>query len=133
MEQQTGIIVEHVYKSFGKEHVLKDVNLTIPAGQIYGVVGNNGSGKTVLMKCICGFMKPDSGNIFVNGEQVGKECDFPDRLGVIIETPGFLPNLSGFQNLKILASLKGRIGKEEIIETLERVGLNPGMLSLIHI
>lgn len=76
MEQQTGIIVEHVYKSFGKEHVLKDVNLTIPAGQIYGVVGNNGSGKTVLMKCICGFMKPDSGNIFVNGEQVGKEGVF---------------------------------------------------------
>lgn len=127
MEQQTGIIVEHVYKSFGKEHVLKDVNLTIPTGQIYGVVGNNGSGKTVLMKCICGFMKPDSGNIVVNGERVGKECDFPDGLGVIIETPGFLPNLSGFQNLKILASLKGRIGKEEIIQTLGRVGLNPNM------
>lgn len=127
MEQQTGIIVEHVYKSFGKEHVLKDVNLTIPTGQIYGVVGNNGSGKTVLMKCICGFMKPDSGNIVVNGERVGKECDFPDGLGVIIETPGFLPNLSGFQNLKILASLKGRIGKEEIIQTLGRVGLNLNM------
>ena len=127
MEQQTGIIVEHVYKSFGKEHVLKDVNLTIPTGQIYGVVGNNGSGKTVLMKCICGFMKPDSGNIVVNGERVGKECDFPDGLGVIIETPGVLPNLSGFQNLKILASLKGRIGKEEIIQTLGRVGLNPNM------
>lgn len=127
MEKQSGIIVEHVYKSFGKEHVLKDVSLTIPPGRIFGVVGNNGSGKTVLMKCICGFMKPDSGNIVVNGEQVGKDCDFPDGLGVIIETPGFLPNLSGFQNLKILASLKARIGKEEIRNTLERVGLNPGM------
>lgn len=127
MEQQTGIIVEHVYKSFGKEHVLKDVNLTIPPGEIYGVVGNNGSGKTVLMKCICGFMKPDSGNIVVNGQRVGKDCDFPDRLGVIIETPGFLPNLSGFKNLKILASLKARIGREEIIKTLEQVGLNPKM------
>ena len=72
-------------------------------------------------------MKPDSGNIIVNGEQVGKDCDFPDGLGVIIETPGFLPGLSGFQNLKILASLKARIGKEEIMKTLERVGLNPGM------
>ena len=72
-------------------------------------------------------MKPDSGNIVVNGEQVGKDCDFPDGLGVIIETPGFLPGLSGFQNLKILASLKGRIGKEEITKTLERVGLDPGM------
>ncbi len=127
MEKQSGIIVEHVYKSFGKEHVLKNVSLTIPPGRIFGVVGNNGSGKTVLMKCICGFMKPDSGNIVVNGEQVGKDCDFPDGLGVIIETPGFLPNLSGFQNLKILASLKARIGKEEIRNTLERVGLNPGM------
>lgn len=127
MERQVGISVEHVYKSFGKEHVLKDVNLMIPPGRIFGVVGNNGSGKTVLMKCICGFMKPDSGNIIVNGEQVGKDCDFPDGLGVIIETPGFLPGLSGFQNLKILASLKARIGKEEIMKTLERVGLNPGM------
>ena len=127
MEKQSGIIVEHVYKSFGKEHVLKNVSLTIPPGRIFGVVGNNGSGKTVLMKCICGFMKPDSGNIVVNGEQVGKDCDFPDGLGVIIETPGFLPNLSGFQNLKILASWKARIGKEEIRNTLERVGLNPGM------
>lgn len=122
-----GIVVEHVSKSFGKETVLKDVNLVIPPGRICGVAGNNGSGKTVLMKCICGFMRPDGGRIFVNGVQVGKECDFPDGLGVIIETPGFLPNISGYRNLKILAALKGRIGKEEIVETLRRVGLNPAM------
>lgn len=127
MEMQTGIVVEHVSKAFGKEQVLKDVNLTIPAGKIYGVVGNNGSGKTVLMKCICGFLKPDGGRIFVNGQQVGKECDFPDGLGVIIETPGFLPNISGYENLKILASLKARIGKKEITETIRRVGLDPSM------
>ena len=127
MEQQAGIIVEHVYKAFGKEQVLKDVSLTIPPGKIFGVVGNNGSGKTVLMKCICGFMRPDAGRILVNGSLVGKECDFPDGLGVIIETPGFLPNLSGFQNLKILASLKGRIGKNEISEALKMVGLKPDM------
>lgn len=96
-------------------------------GKIYGVVGNNGSGKTVLMKCICGFMHPDKGQIYVGGSRVGKECDFPDKLGVIIETPGFLPALSGYKNLKILADLKGRIGKNEIIETLQRVGLNPKM------
>lgn len=127
MEKETGIVVEHVSKSFGKEHVLKDVNLQIPAGKIYGVVGNNGSGKTVLMKCICGFMRPDCGRITVNGKWVGKECDFPDKLGVIIETPGFLPNISGYQNLKILASLKARIGRREILETLEKVGLDPKM------
>ena len=112
-ERKHGIVVEHVYKSFGKEHVLVDVNLEIPPGKIYGVVGNNGSGKTVLMKCICGFMHPDKGQIHVGGSRVGKECDFPDKLGVIIETPGFLPALSGYKN--------------EIIETLQRVGLNPKM------
>lgn len=127
MEIQTGIVVEHVSKAFGKEQVLKDVNLTIPSGYICGIVGNNGSGKTVLMKCICGFLHPDSGRIFVNEKQVGKDCDFPDSLGVIIETPGFIPNLSGYQNLKILAALKARIGKNEIMETLKRVGLSPAM------
>lgn len=127
MEGNTGIQVDHVYKSFGKEKVLIDVNFSIPPGSIYGVVGNNGSGKTVLMKCICGFMKCDRGKIVVNGRQVGKEVDFPDRLGVIIETPGFIPNLTGYKNLKILAALKGRIGKSEIRETLQRVGLDPDM------
>lgn len=127
MKEQKGIQVIHVYKSFGKETVLKDVSFTIPPGSIYGVVGNNGSGKTVLMKCICGFMKCDRGRILVGGRQVGKEVDFPDRLGVIIETPGFIPNLSGFKNLKILASLKGRITKKEIRETIRRVGLDSDM------
>nr|WP_291234072.1 ABC transporter ATP-binding protein [Frisingicoccus sp.] len=127
MDAMSGIIVEHVYKSFGMEQILTDVNLKISAGKIFGIVGNNGSGKTVLMKCICGFLQPDSGIIRVNGKIVGKECDFPEDLGVIIETPGFLPNLTGYQNLKILASLKGIIGKEEIREVLLRVGLDPDM------
>ena len=127
MKEQVGIEVKEVYKAFGKEQVLKNINFSIPSGSIYGVVGNNGSGKTVLMKCICGFMKCDRGAILVNGKLVGKEVDFPDQLGVIIETPGFIPNLSGYKNLKILAALKGRIGKPEIRETLNRVGLNPDM------
>lgn len=127
MDEMSGIIVEHVYKSFGMEQILTDVNLKISAGKIFGIVGNNGSGKTVLMKCICGFLQPDSGIIRVNGKIVGKECDFPEDLGVIIETPGFLPNLTGYQNLKILASLKGIIGKKEIREVLLRVGLDPDM------
>lgn len=122
-----GIIVEHVYKSFGKEDVLVDVNLTISPGSIVGVVGNNGCGKTVLMKCICGFMKPDRGTISVGGKRVGKDCDFPDSLGIIIETPGFIPDMSGYRNLKTLASLKGLIGKKEIKAVLEKVGLAPNM------
>ncbi|WP_347993818.1 ATP-binding cassette domain-containing protein [uncultured Eubacterium sp.] len=127
MEENKGILVEHVYKAFGKEKVLEDVNMKIAPGHIYGVVGNNGSGKTVLMKCICGFLKPDSGSIYVNEQRVGKDCDFPESVGIIIETPGFLPNTTGYGNLKILAGLKGKIGKKEIRETLERVGLDPDM------
>lgn len=127
MEQNMGIEVKNVYKSFGKEAVLTDVSLSIPPGTICGITGNNGSGKTVLMKCICGFLKCDKGSILVNGRQVGRECDFPDELGVIIETPGFILNLSGYRNLKILAALKGRIGKKEIKEALRRTGLDPEM------
>ena len=125
IDTKVGIVVIGVNKSFGKEKVLRDVKLIIPSGKIYGVVGNNGSGKTVLMKCICGFMLPDSGKIYVGGQQVGRDCDFPDSLGIIIETPGFLPYLTGYQNLKILASLKAKIGKKEIIDALEKVGLKP--------
>lgn len=122
--EHKGIIVENVYKSFGKETVLTDVNLSIPPGSIVGVVGNNGSGKTVLMKCICGFLRPDRGSVTVNGVRVGKDRDFPDSLGIIIETPGFIPNMSGYRNLKTLAALRGLIGKKEILEVLERVGLS---------
>ena len=127
MGKSVGIEVSHVYKAFGKEQVLNDVSFSIAPKNIYGVVGNNGSGKTVLMKCICGFMKCDRGKILVNGREVGREVDFPDRLGVIIETPGFIPSLSGYRNLKILAALKGRIGKTEIRDTMRRVGLDPDM------
>lgn len=120
-----GIVVEHLNKSFGRQEVLSDVNFSIEPGKSLGVVGNNGSGKTVLMKCICGFIKPDSGTIYVDGFRIGKDVDFPKDLGVIIETPGFIPYLTGYQNLKILASLKGKIEKKEIKEAMIRVGLNP--------
>lgn len=120
---ETGILVEHVFKSFGKETVLTDVSLSVSPGEIVGVVGSNGSGKTVLMKCICGFLRPDQGSVTVNGSRVGRDRDFPDSLGIIIETPGFIPNRSGYRNLKILAALKGKIGKKEILNVLERVGL----------
>lgn len=122
-----GIIAEHVYKSFGKENVLEDVSITVPPGHIVGVVGNNGCGKTVLMKCICGFMRPESGTIRVGGKRVGKDCDFPDSLGIIIETPGFIPDMSGYRNLSVLASLRGMIGKREVKKVLEKVGLAANM------
>ena len=116
-----------VNKYFGEEHVLKDVSHTFEKGKIHGIVGNNGSGKTVLMKCICGFLKPDSGVIYVNHKQVGKETDFPEDIGIIIETPGFLPHLSGTQNLKIRASLQKKANALTIRTVLEQVGLDPDM------
>jgi ABC-2 type transport system ATP-binding protein len=110
---------------FGQDTVLKGINRNFEAGKIHGVVGNNGSGKTVMFKCICGFLQPTKGKVFVNGKQIGKDIDFPDDIGLIIETPGFLPQLSGFKNLEILASLKRKIRLKEIADTIRRVGLDP--------
>ncbi len=121
------IEINHANKAFGEEHVLKDVSHSFEKGKIHGIVGNNGSGKTVLMKCICGFLKPDSGTIFVNNEEVGRDRDFPEDIGIIIETPGFLPHLSGKQNLKILASLQRKANDYTIRAVLEQVGLDPDM------
>ena len=121
------IRVEDVYKRFGTDTVLKDVSRSFERGRIHGIVGNNGSGKTVLMKCICGFLIPDSGSITVNGERVGVDVDFPRDMGLIIETPGFLPNMTGVKNLEILASLNKKIGLEEIAAAIRRVGLDPLM------
>lgn len=121
------IEVRGVNKSFGDEHVLKDVTHSFEAGKIHGIVGNNGSGKTVLMKCICGFLRPDRGEIYVDHVLVGGERDFPENIGIIIETPGFLPGLSGTQNLKILASLQKKANAHTIRGVLEQVGLDPDM------
>jgi ABC-2 type transport system ATP-binding protein len=121
------ISVQNVTKRFGEETVLKNVTHDFEEGRIHGIVGNNGSGKTVLMKCICGFLIPTSGKIFVNYKQVGKDCDFPEDIGIIIETPGFLPGLSGMKNLQILASLRRKINDDTIRSTIKRVGLDPSM------
>ena len=121
------ISVQNVSKFFGQERVLKSVSRDFEKGKIHGIVGNNGSGKTVLMKCICGFLIPTEGTVTVNGRRVGRDVDFPPDLGIIIETPGFLPNITGVKNLEILASLNKKIGLEEIAAAIRRVGLDPLM------
>ena len=121
------ISVKNLSKDFGQERVLHNVTRDFEKGKIHGIVGNNGSGKTVLMKCICGFLIPDGGSITVNGERVGVDVDFPRDMGLIIETPGFLPNVTGMKNLEILASLNKKIGLEEIAAAIRRVGLDPLM------
>ena len=121
------ISVKNLSKDFGQERVLQNVTRDFEKGRIHGIVGNNGSGKTVLMKCICGFLIPTEGEVIVNGKRVGKDVDFPPGLGLIIETPGFLPNMTGVKNLEILASLNKKIGLEEIAAAIRRVGLDPLM------
>ena len=119
------IEIKDLVKTFGQDTVLKGINRDFEAGKIHGVVGNNGSGKTVMFKCICGFLQPTSGKVFVGGKQIGKDIDFPEDIGLIIETPGFLPQLSGLKNLEILAALKKKICLKEIADTIRRVGLDP--------
>lgn len=119
------IKVSNLNLVLNKEPILKDVSVSFEQGKIHGIIGKNGSGKTMLFKCICGFIVPTSGEITVQGKRIGKDCDFPEDVGIIIEHPGFIPYYSGYKNLKILASLRGRIGKKEIIESIRRVGLDP--------
>lgn len=119
------IDVRNVFLTLGKTEILKDISVSFECGKIHGLIGRNGSGKTMLMKCICGFVKPNSGEITVGGKRVGKDCDFPQSMGVIIETPAFIPYYSGYKNLKLLAELRGKIGGEEIKNTMHRVGLAP--------
>lgn len=119
------IKIEHLTKKFKENVVLDDINMVWEAGNIYGLVGRNGSGKTMLMKCVCGFVMPTSGTVTVKGQIVGKDIDIPDNMGIIIENPGFLPNYSGFKNLQLLAMIQNKIGKKEIEEILKKVGLDP--------
>lgn len=119
------IEVKNVVKRWGNNTVLKSVDLMAEKSEIIGIIGHNGSGKTVLMKCICGFITPDKGTITVSGNQLGKDIDIPKNIGLIIETPGFLPNFSGFSNLWQLAKIRGKINKDDVRRVMKTVGLNP--------
>ena len=125
MGNKCEICVENVTKAFGNQEVLKAVCVKFEMGKIYGIVGRNGSGKTVLLKCICGLLYPSTGTVTVDGKVVGKDVDYPENIGFIIETPGFLPRYSGLKNLKYLASIRGKVKEDEIRKYMELVGLNP--------
>lgn len=119
------IVLENVVKKFKDYTALRGISISFEKGKIHGIIGRNGSGKTVMMKCICGLMHPDSGKITVNGKVIGKEVDIANDIGAIIEAPGFLPNYSGYRNLKFLADIKRVIGKQEIYAAMKTVGLDP--------
>ncbi len=119
--------VNRLCKAFGQERVLKDVSLTLEAGQIHGMIGRNGSGKTVLMKCVCGFLRPNHGQAAVFGQVIGKDCDFAPDTGMLIETPGFLPHETGLSNLLWLARLGKGASRQRVRALIEQVGLDPGL------
>ncbi len=119
------IEIKNVCLTIGKTEILKNISADFEKGKIHGLIGRNGSGKTMLMKCICGFVRPTSGEILVDGKQVGKDMDFPKSVGIIIETPGFIPYYSGYKNLKLLADLNKKIGRAEIENAMQEVGLDP--------
>lgn len=105
--------------------VLDHINLTFSGGKIYGLKGINGSGKTMLMRAVCGLILPTHGSVVIDGKTLGKELSFPESAGVLIENPSFLPNLTGIRNLKILADLQGGVTEEQIRSVLTTVGLDP--------
>jgi len=118
-------IIKNFTKKLSHNYVLTDINLELESGKIYGFVGKNGSGKTMLMRAICGLILPTMGYVEIDGKIVGKDISFPENVGVLIENPGFIPSYSGFRNLKVLAQIKNKISNDKIIETLEKVGLEP--------
>lgn len=126
------IHINNLSLKINKDVILSDINLHVKKGKITGLVGRNGCGKTMLMKCITGFVKPTEGEVVFDGKKVGEDIDFPADTGIIIETPFFVPYYSGYKNLMELAMLKRKIGKKEVEEVLKKVGLYDARHKLVR-
>lgn len=121
----THIEIEHLGKKIHKNIVLEDISLSMDSGKIYGLQGINGSGKTMLMRAILGLIRPSEGIVSIDGKVIGKEIEFPKNVGFLLENPSFLNRYSGIDNLKMLASIKGELSEQQIMETISSVGLDP--------
>ena len=119
------IKIVNLNKTIKKAPILLDINMELDGGRIYGLKGKNGSGKTMLMREICGLIMPTSGQISINDEVLGKDISFPRSIGVLIENPSFISNYTGLKNLQVLASIQKRIGNDEIKQAILEVGLDP--------
>ena len=119
------ILIEKLTKRYGEATIFEQVDLTLHPGTISGLVGENGCGKTTLMRCICGFTKPTEGRVTVLDQVIGKDVDFAPSTGVIIENSGFLNHYSARQNLALLADISGKADKRRIDEVIRLVGLDP--------
>lgn len=117
------IKVEKLNKNFKNNDILKNVNLNFESGNIYGLCGRNGSGKTVFLKLLCGLYVPTAGHIYYDDQEISLNNNYQFKIGALIENPTFFSNLSGYENLKILADIRKEIGKEEILKALNDVNL----------
>lgn len=119
------IRIENLTKEISKIKILNHISLNLDTGLIYGISGPNGSGKTMLMRAICGLIRPTSGRIIIDGEELWKDISFPKSIGALIESPGFIPSYSGLRNLSILAKIKNTIDDSTIQNTMQMLGLDP--------
>ena len=119
------IVVNEVSKSIRGVPIINSVSMTLVSGNVYGFQGINGSGKTMLMRLICGLIYPTKGEIVIDGKRLGKEITFPQSVGLLLENPAFLDGYTGHENLEMLASIKNRITREEIHEAIASVGGDP--------
>lgn len=119
------IEINNLSKEIGNELILKGINMRMESGHVYGIKGKNGSGKTMLMRAICGLIFPTHGSIMIDGKELGKDLSFPESVGALLENPGFINEYSGVKNLKTLAAIQNKVGYEEICEALVKVGLDP--------
>lgn len=121
----SGITVEGLGKKIKGTVILHDVNMTLEPGRIYGLQGRNGCGKTMIMRSLCGLLIPDKGTVTIDGEVLHRDIKFPRSVGVLIENPSFLPQYTGYRNLRMLARLTGGISDSDIRTALMRTGLDP--------
>lgn len=119
------ITLDKAVKTIHGAQVLKSVSLELVSGRVYGLMGPNGSGKTMLMRLACGLILPSSGSVEIDGKRLGRDMDFPESVGLLIESPAFLPSYTGYKNLELLASIKGRVSAEDLRNALRDVGLEP--------
>lgn len=119
------ISIKNATKYIKQACILDDVSLELQSGQIYGLQGPNGSGKTMLMRLAAGLIRPSSGQVFFDEKELGKDIDFPPSLGLLIENPAFLPGYTGLKNLELLAAIRGRADTAQLREAISQVGLDP--------
>lgn len=125
MNEKYYLKTEHLSKEIKHTKILNDINLELFKGKIYGFKGKNGSGKTMLFRALCGLIKPSNGTIEINNKILGKDISFPESIGILIEYPGFLPNLTGYENLKLISQINNKINEKQIKDSINLVGLNP--------